>query len=335
MFETDSDRILVSVWNLHQALGTDDYDLGFGHDSGYALDHGEEVRLTPIPSQKLWRAEVYLEDDGVTVPIARRMEPHEILTLCESLDDMVRLFDEVDGSLETFDKDDFFHLGGHKPDDTTNVYAWDEERVLLVDGEAMLLDRWEHEHPDAAHMKDNERVGLIRALRAQGRKALADQIRGLIKKDDLRNSLYLSRPGGPLMTGSEAKAVLKASGVSRRAVAVELDIDESTIGRWFRSKELSRRDQYALERALDKIRARKFYGDTEQDDISTAIDFLFHPERTLRDAIEFGRFPADALSAAAKDPNNPRKQEDADRFCAALKELEEGNPRTVDLIDGN
>ena len=58
------------------------------------------------------------------------------------------------------------------------------------------------------------------------------------------------------MTGAEAKQAIEDAGLTRRAVAAELEVTEMTLGRWYHRERLIRRDQYALERAIAELLER-------------------------------------------------------------------------------
>lgn len=57
-------------------------------------------------------------------------------------------------------------------------------------------------------------------------------------------------------TGQRARQAIEAAGLTPEQVAAELELARTTVARWFGRDALSRRDQYALERAIAELLAR-------------------------------------------------------------------------------
>ncbi len=59
------------------------------------------------------------------------------------------------------------------------------------------------------------------------------------------------------MTGEEARAAIKDAGLTVGAVAEHLEMHRNGVAKWWRLERMTRRNQYALERAIQVLSVRR------------------------------------------------------------------------------
>ena len=147
------------------------------------INSDEVMRFRPREGGFEW--DRYDEESG-TWYAAGSARAADILALVDNLDDLATLL-KMRGLWEAIAPSALPTYGGHWPDATLGVYSWDATRVLTIEGdEIAIMPRVEWEEPEARDMDDDERVGLVRSLRAMRRETVALQVAEMIEGDELR-----------------------------------------------------------------------------------------------------------------------------------------------------